>query len=197
MGLLSKLQKIGDAVESINESAASLGKSTVTDYGEPAYYLYTTNKLADIHRRIDITDEEGNIKYYTKSTIFALKGETDVMDANDNVIAHLEKRPFSLHEKHFVTMADGLQFTLSNEMFHVIKDITNIEGLGWQMRGNMLGLSFNLVDDKGEPVASIGQKMLSIHDKYSVGIFKPEYEQIIVTILIQLQKMIEAREDNN
>ena len=30
------------------------------------------------------------------------------------------------------TMADGTQFQLSNELWHLVKDITNIEGLGWQ-----------------------------------------------------------------
>jgi len=35
-------------------------------------------------------------------------------------------------------MADGTHFELSNELFHIIKDITNIQGLGWQLKGNIL-----------------------------------------------------------
>jgi acetyl-CoA carboxylase carboxyltransferase component len=56
----------------------------------------------------------------------------------------------TLHERHFVTMADGTYFELSNELWHLIKDITNIEGLGWQLRGNILGLNFELYDENGE-----------------------------------------------
>lgn len=197
MGILSSLKsKIGDAVDSVNNAAESIGKSTVTDYGEPEYTLYTALKLGDLHRRIDVTDEDGNLKYYTKSNIIAIKGKTDIMDAQGNLIAHLEKKPISLHEKHFITMADGRNFTLSNELLHVIKDVTNIEGLGWQLKGNILGLSFNLLDEHGLPIATVGQKMLSIHDKYSIEIYKPDYEQIVVAIVIQLEKMIEARRDN-
>ena len=197
MGILSSLKsKIGEAVDSVNDAAESIGKSTVTDYGEPEYTLYTALKLGDLHRRIDVTDEDGNLKYYTKSNIIAIKGKTDIMDAQGNLIAHLEKKPISLHEKHFITMADGRNFTLSNELLHVIKDVTNIEGLGWQLKGNILGLSFNLLDEHGLPIATVGQKMLSIHDKYSIEIYKPDYEQIVVAIVIQLEKMIEARRDN-
>ncbi len=196
MGIFDKLQKLGEMVESVNEMAGSVGKSTVVDYGEPVYSLYTALQLGNINRRIDITDAEGNLKYYTKSSIVAIKGKTDILDAKGNVIAHLEKKPISLHEKHFVNMADGTSFTLSNELLHVVKDITNIEGLGWQIRGNIIGLSFNLIDEKEQPVATVDKKMISVHDKYCIDIYQPEYEQIAVAILIQLEKMIEDRSEN-
>lgn len=196
MGIFDKLQKLGEMVESVNEMAGSVGKSTVVDYGDPVYSFYTALQLGNINRRIDITDEEGNLKYYTKSSIVAIKGKTDIMDAEGKVIAHLEKKPISLHEKHFVNMADGTSFTLSNELLHVVKDITNIEGLGWQIRGNIIGLCFNLIDENEKPVATVDKKMISVHDKYCIEIYQPEYEQIAVAILIQLEKMIEDRSDN-
>lgn len=196
MGIFSSLKKLGEVVEGVNEMAGSVSKTTVEDFGEPVVSLYTSAALADLHRKIDITDEEGNVKYYTKSSIVAIKGKTDIMDAEGNVIAHLEKRPISLHEKHFITMADGRNFTLSNELFHVVKDITNIEGLGWQLKGNIIGLNFNLLDEHGMPIATVGKKMISIHDKYWIGLYKPEYEREVVAIVIQLEKMIEARRNN-
>ncbi len=196
MGFLDKLQKLSEAVESVNEMAGSVGKSTVVDYGEPVYSLYTALKLGDMHRKIEITDEAGNVKYYTKSSIIAIKGKTDIMDAAGNVIAHLEKKPVSLHEKHFVTMADGTDFTLSNELMHVVKDITNIQGLGWQIRGNIIGLSFNLIDGNDKPIATIDKKMISIHDKYCIDMYQPEHEQKVIAIVIQLEKMIEERSEN-
>lgn len=197
MGLFDKLKGLSKVVETINEAADGVSRGTVADYGEPVYSLYTAQKLGDLHRRIDITDEEGTIKYYTESSVIAIKGKTEIMDAGGNVIAHLEKRPVSLHEKHFITMADGRNFTLSNEIFHVIKDITNIEGLGWQLQGNLIGLHFNLLDENGAPVASVGKQAVSIHDKYRIGIYQPAQEQVVVSIVIQLEKMLEARSEND
>ena len=197
MGFLSKLKKVGEAVEGLNQAVGSVSRSTVEDYGEPVYCLYTALNLGDMHRRIDITDEEDNVRYYTKSSVFALKGKTEIMDASGDVIAHLEKRPVSLHEKHFITMKDGSKFTLSNEIFHIVKDVTNIEGLDWQIRGNIIGLNFNLVDEHGEPVATIEKKMISIHDKYCIKLYRPDREQTVVAIFIQLEKMLEARSEKD
>ena len=196
MGFLSKLKELSKVVDGINDVAGKASKTTVEDYGKAEYSLYTALNLGDLHSKIDITDEEGKVKYYTKSSVFALKGKTEIMDASDNVIAYLEKRPVSLHEKHFITMADGRKFTLSNEILHIIKDITNIEGLGWQLRGNIIGLNFNLLDENDQPIATVGKKLVSVHDKYCIDLYKPEHEQVVVAIVIQLEKMVEARREN-
>ena len=197
MGLFDKLLKLGEAVEGINEVAEDISRETVEDYGEPVYCLYTALELGDLHRRIDITDEEGNVKYYTKSSVIALTGKTEILDAAGNNIAHLEKRPVSLHEKHFITMADGRKFTLSNELLHIIKDVTNIEGLGWQIQGNIVGLNFVLFDESGRIIAAIGQKAVSVHDRFSIDLYQPRHEAIVVAIVIALGKMLEARRESD
>lgn len=197
MGFLSDLKKFGEAVSGeVNQAAEDISSSTITDYGEPEYSLYTALQLGDMHGRINITDGSGNIRYYTKSSMIMIKGKTDIMDAGGNVIAHLEKKPLSLHEIHYVSMADGTNFTLSNELFHIVDDITRIDELGWQLRGNFIGLTFNLLDENNDPVASVRKQMVSIHNKYRIDIYQPEHEQVIIAIVIQLEKMLEARQDN-
>ena len=96
MGFFDNLKIIGEAVGSLNEMATEVSKTTLENYGEPEYYLYTALQLGEMHRRIDVTDEKDSLKYYTQSSIFALKGKTEIMDADGNVIAHLEKKPISL-----------------------------------------------------------------------------------------------------
>ena len=91
-------------------------------------------------------------------------------------------------------MDNGKSFTLSNEIMHIVKDVTNIEGLGWRLDGNILQLNFTIRDGNGELIAVVSQKFLSIHDKYSVDIYKPEFEEEIVAILVTLQHMINDRE---
>lgn len=91
-------------------------------------------------------------------------------------------------------MDNGKSFTLSNEIMHIVKDVTNIEGLGWRLDGNILQLNFTIRDGNGELLAVVSQKAFSIHDKYSVDIYKPEYEEEIVAILITLQHMVNDRE---
>ena len=100
----------------------------------------------------------------------------------------------------WIISAPGAEKFISNRGFwpyyHIIKDITNIEGLGWQIRGNIIGLNFNLLDEKGAPIATVGKKMISIHDKYCIDLYQLEHEQKVVAIVIQLEKMIESRREN-
>ena len=189
MGIFSGIQKFHGAGESPNES-------TVEQFGTPARSLYTELKLGDLHQKVEIKDEQGQTLYWTKSSVIAIRGKTDIFDANNAQVAHLEKKPISLHEKHFITMADGRRFTLSNELFHVFKDVTNIEGLGWQLQGNVIGLNFTLFDQNGELIAAIGQKMISLHDRYSIDLYQQQQEPVVVAIVIALQKMLTSRRDN-
>ena len=185
------------AVHRFHEAGQDPNVNNVMKFREPAHSLYTSTKVFTIHHHIDIMDDNMNVVYQSRSKALSLHDKTDITDSNGRFIAHIEKKLFTLHERHFITMADGLAFELSNELFHLVKDITNIEGLGWQLQGNLLGLNFELYDEYDDIVAVIGQKMFSIHDKYCIDIFQPDKEEIVVAILVALQHMIRDRESSS
>ena len=187
MGVLSKYHRYREAGESVNVNNEAR-------FGLPDHSLFTTTKVFTLHHHIDIVDEREQVVYQANTKFPSLHDKTDIIDAQGQQVAHIERKILTLHQRHFVTMADGTHFELSNELFHLIKDITNIEGLGWQLRGNILGLNFELYDRDGSVIAVIGQKIVSMHDKYCVDIYRPEHEHIVVAILITLQHMIRDRE---
>lgn len=187
MGVFGKVNRFREAGESANVN-------NVERFGEPARSLFTTSKVISIHHKIDITDAEGNIVYQASSKFPSIRDKTDITDAKGNPVAHIEKKILTLHERHYVNMADGKDFEVSNELFHLVKDITNLEGLGWQLRGNILGLNFELYDTDDTVIAVIAQKMISLHDKYCIDIYKPQYEKEVIAILITLQHIIKDRE---
>ena len=186
MGVLSKYHRYREAGEAANVN-------NVERFGQPHHSLFTSTKVLSLKHRIEITDDNENVKYRTQSKIISLHDRTEIYDANDRLVAKMWKKFLSLHERHFVQMADGTEFQLSNELWHIVKDVTNIEGLGWQLRGNIAGLNFELYDAAGNVIAVIGQKMFSIHDKYCVDIYQPDKEAIVVVILITLQHMMKDR----
>ena len=188
LGVFSKLERFREAGEDPNVN-------NVERFGEPARSLFTSTKVLTLHHRIEITDAEEKVVYRAESKFPSLHDKTDLYDADDRFVAHMEKKFLSLHERHFITMADGTAFELSNELFHLVRDITNIEGLGWRLQGNILGLNFELYDENGEVIAVIAQKLFSVHDKYCVDIYQPEHEQTVAAILVTLQHMIRDREN--
>jgi uncharacterized protein YxjI len=186
MGVFSKIHRFREAGQDANVN-------NVEKFGVPSLSLFTTTKVFTLHHHIDVVDNEENVVYESNSKFISLHDKTDITKAGVHV-AHIERKLLTLHERHYITMNDGTKFELSNEIFHIIKDITNIVGLDWQLRGNVLGLNFELYDPNGEIIAVISQKMLSIHDKWCVDIYKKQHTDIIVAILISLQHMVKDRE---
>ena len=187
MGVFSKYLRFREAGEQANVN-------NVERFGEPVRSLFTTSKVISLHRHTDITDEHEQVVYHAQTKFPSLHDKTDVLDASGNRVAHIERKLLTLHERHFVTMENGTSFQISNELFHIVRDITNIEGLGWQLRGNIAALNFELYDEREQVIAVISQKFLSLHDKYCVDIYQPEHEQTVVAILVALQHMIKDRE---
>ena len=190
MGIFSKIHRYRNAGEDANVN-------NVERFGAPATSLFTSTKVFTLHHHIDIMDASEMILYKADTKILTLHDTTDIYTADGEHVANIRRKLFSLHERRFVVMDDGKEFQLSNEIFHIIKDITNIEGLGWQLRGNLLGLNFEIYDSSDEVIAVIAQKMFSIHDKWCVDIYKNEHEKIIVAILVALQHMIRDRQSHN
>ena len=183
----SKYHRYRDAGEQANDN-------NIREYGVPARSLFTSTKVLTLHHHIDITDDNGNLVYESNTKFPSIHRKTDITDAKGRHVAHIEAKILTLHARHYVTMADGSAFELSNELFHLVRDIFSIEGLGWQLRGNIVGLNFQLYDENGEIVAVIGQKFLSLHDKYCIDIYQPEHEEKVVAILVTLQQIIYERQ---
>jgi hypothetical protein len=161
-------------------------KTAGCDYAFTGDFIWVINNASDLlkmRNHMTISDES------VYGGMLALGANIDL----DNVTI----KNNGMSNKTFAGSFDGRMFTLSNELFHVVKDVTNIEGLDWQIRGNIIGLNFNLVDADGAPVATIQKKLVSIRDKYCLGIYKPEQEQVVVAIFIQLQKMLEDRAESS
>ncbi len=190
MGFTSKIHRFREAGEEANIH-------NVSRFGQPHHSLFTISRVFSLHHRISVVDEDERVVYQAATKFPSIHDKTDVTDAQGQPVAHIERKLFSLHERHFISMADGLSFELSNELFHLVKDISNIEGLGWQLRGNRLGLNFELYDEYNDIIAVIGQKMFSLHDKYCVDIYRPELEKPVVAILITLQHMMRDRESSS
>lgn len=188
MGLFDKLFNYRNAGEKPSENITE-------KFGEPVRSLFTSTGALSLKQSTEITDDQGQVVYKASSKVISLKDETFVTDASGKQIAHIASKVFSLHERHLVDMADGTHFELSNELKHVVKDVTNIEGLGWQLRGNIVGLHFQLYDQNGGVIAVISQKAVSIKDKYCIDIYQPQNEATAVTILIGLQHMVRDREN--
>lgn len=164
------------------------------NYGAPQRSLYVSTKFFTLHQATDITDDDENVVYHAQSKMLTLHDRTTITDASGNEVSQFYAKFFTLHARHFITMNDGSSFQLWREFWHVYKDVMNIEELGWVMEGNIWAMHFTIKDANGNLIAFISQKIISIHDKYSIDIYDTRYEAYIITIVIVLQHMIRQRQ---
>ena len=190
MGVFSKYHRFREAGEEANVN-------TVERFGTPLRSLFSNSKVLSLHQKMEITDGYDNLVYRVETAFPSIHDKTDIFDDEGNKVAHIEKKLLTLHERHTIEMADGKTFELSNEILHIVRDITNIEGLGWQLRGNFVGLNFELYDSQDNIIAVIAQKVISLHDKWCVDIYNLDVEKEVVAILIALQHMVRDRESAN
>lgn len=162
---------------------------------EPVRTLYTSKKLMSLHSQIDIADENDEIVYRASSKAASLKDSTLLYRCEDlENVARITKKVISLHEVHYVEMENGRSFELSSEIVRVFQDSVHIEGLGWELEGDLTETNYDIWDEESNLIASVEHDRFSIHDKYMIEIYHTEFEEEVVAILVTLQHMIRDRE---
>ncbi len=177
-----------------HQNGTDVDQRNVENYGVPVRSLYTSTKVMSIHHKISVTDDAGALVYRADSKVLTLHDYTTLYDNADRQIGTIKKKFFTIHETHYVDLADGTKFQISSEIFHLVKDVINIKELGWQIQGNILQLNFVIKDSNGKVIAAIGQKMLSLHDMFSIDIYDDSKEAAVIATLIALQHIIKDRE---
>ena len=176
-----------------HETGSASDERNLMDFGTPVKTLYTSSKILTLHNHIDITDENENIIYQSRSKILTLHDRTKITTADGALVAKMHSKLISLHERQYIEMADGKNFTIASEFWHIAKDIIHIEELDWTINGHILQMNYYINDEKGDVIGVVGEKVLSLHDKFCIDIYQPQYEKEVVAILVTLIHMLQDR----
>ena len=176
-----------------HEAGEAADERNLGDFGVPAKTLYTSSKILTLHNQIDITDENEKPVYQSMSKVLSLHDRTQINRADGTLVANMHRPFFTLHERHFVEMANGKSFTITSELWHIARHIIHIEELGWTINGHILEMNYYISDEKENVVAVVGEKKISLHDKFCIDIYQPEYEEEVIAILITLIHMLQDR----
>lgn len=151
-------------------------------------------KIASIHNKISITNEEGSLVYQVHSKVFSLHNVTYLADGEGEEIAVITRKPVSMHDVHTIQLVDGTEIELRSELLHLTRDVLDIEALGWQLTGDLTQHDYQLTDDQGQLLAQTHRKWLSLHDTYEVDIVDEERMDLIVAVLVALDKIVGDRQ---
>lgn len=152
------------------------------------------SKIASLHSKMEITDENGQAQYYVHSKVLSLHNVTYIDRADGETVATLTRKPVSAHEVHLIEMADGTTVEIRTELWHVTKDILDIDELGWNLVGSAVQHDYKLMDSEGQVLAESHRKWLSLHNTYEVDVVDEAQMDKIVAVLVSLDKILGERQ---
>ena len=156
--------------------------------------LHAKSKMLSIHKKMEIMDEADQVVYTVESKAISIHDTTYVRSAAGDTIATISHKPISLHETHIIEFADGEQVEVRTEWFHVMNDVIDLEGLGWQLRGDVLQHNYEFVNSLGGVLARTHQKWVSLHDVYYIDVLDEAQLDKIVCVYVALERIIRERE---
>ena len=156
--------------------------------------LHTKARMMSIHDKVQVLDEADQVVYSVESKVFSIHHATTVKDAQGREVAQITQKPISLHETHDIVMADGEKIELRTEIFHVMKDVIDLEGVGWQLHGDILEHDYEIVDRQGMTLARAHHKWVSVHDVYYIDVLDESQTDKIVCVYLALEQIIRMRE---
>lgn len=151
-------------------------------------------KIASIHDKIEITDENKIPVYHIQSKLLSAHNMTYLRDADGGEVATITRKMVSLHNTHLIEMSDGRTVELHSELLHMTKDVLDIEELGWQLVGNVVQHDYRLMDSEGRLLAQTHRKWMSLHNTYEIEIVDEENMDLIVAVLVTLDKIVADQE---
>ncbi len=156
--------------------------------------LHAKSKMLSIHKKMEIMDEDDRVLYTVESKAISIHDTTYIRNAVGETIATISHKPISLHETHEIEFADGERVEVRTEWFHVMNDVIDLDGLGWQLRGDVLQHNYEFVNQLGAVMARTHQKWVSLHDVYYIDVLDEGQLDRIVCIYVALERIIRERE---
>lgn len=156
--------------------------------------LHIKGKVISIHAKMDILDEQENLKYHVSSKALSIHDKTYMKDAEGKEIAYIHAKAISLHQVHYVEMANGVKFEIALELGHPLHNIIDIKEFGWQIVGEFMAHDYKIVDSAGQVLATAHRKWLSMHNMYYLDIIREDKMDVLVAAYVVLEHILANQE---
>lgn len=120
-------------------------------------------------------------------------GEQIKLHIKGKVIS-IHAKAVSIHQVHYVEMANGVNFQMHIKLGHPIHNIIDIEELGWQIKGQFASHDYEIVDSNGKVLAAAHRKWLSMHGIYYLDIMDDDKVDKLIAAYIVLEHILSGQE---
>ena len=141
----------------------------------------------------DIYDESGSVLYTVRGEL-AWGHLLRIYDARGREIGVVKERIFSWLPR-FEMYLDGRYVGSIRKEFSFFKPRFAIDCNGWQVEGNWFEWDYNIVDARGQRIASVSKELFHWTDTYSIDVRDPNHAVCILMLVLAIDAEKCSRED--
>lgn len=156
--------------------------------------LYMKEKVFSWGDRFTVKDENGWDKYFVQGEVFSLGKKLHILNIHDEEVAFIQQRLLTLMPWFTVSMG-GREVAQIRKEFTLFFQRYVIDGLGWEVDGSILAHEYE-IRKNGRTIVRISKEWLTWGDSYMLDIADPADELIALAVVLTIDCVAEASNNN-
>ena len=157
--------------------------------------LYMKEKVFSWNDRFTVKDENGWDKYYVEGELFSWGKKLHLLNIHGEELAFIQQKLWTLMPKFTVSVA-GRQIAEIRKEFTLFFQRYVIDGLGWEIEGSVWAHDYE-IRKNGRPIVIITKEWFTWGDSYVLDILDPADELIALAVVLTIDCVAEASQNNN
>lgn len=130
--------------------------------------LYIIGKFFSFHRKLYVKDENNRNIYEISNRFFTMGHKTTICTPSGKEVAYIRQKLLRIMPTYDVFVCGKFMCRIKRKL-NFMKRNYSIDN-GYELRGSLMDLNFDLYDASNKKVASIRKKFLSFTEKYELEI---------------------------
>ena len=148
---------------------------------------YYINQKFSIRDRFTVKDEEMNDVFYAEGKFLTIGKKIRLHAMDGDEVLYIEEKVLSSSSNYKIYIGNQLLLEVKQELA-IFKKKYEIVTPDWRIRGDVWSMNFDIVEGS-EPIATIRKKWFSIMDAYEIEVFKEDYLELILGIVIMIDEI--------
>jgi uncharacterized protein YxjI len=144
--------------------------------------------------RFSIKNEAGEDCFIVQGKVWSWGHDLTMTDESGNEVAQIKQKMWSFMPTYEIFSDGRLEAKLTQKLSLVRQKFT-VDGLGWQIVGNLLDHEFSVLGMDGETIATISKEWFTWGDSYRVEV-NPEARHSLVLALVIAVDAVAADNDS-
>ncbi len=156
--------------------------------------LYIKEKVFSWNEKFFVKDALGEDKYVIEGEFFSLGKKLHVYDMLGREAAFIRQELLTLLPC-FTVCSNGEEIARVKRELSFLVPRYSIEGLGWEIEGSFWEHEYQITRD-GEPIVTISKEWMTWGDSYELDIRNPADEIIALAVVLTIDCVREAQNNN-